>query len=123
MEVDWCFCAFGGFAVVAIALIGWLSKIWAERILEKDREHYREDLERLKSTYEGVNKSLQAELDQRLHVHTVQFETEFRALSEIWANIAHLRSDMASIRPMYDRIAPDPNDPMAHYRTRLLKLQ
>jgi hypothetical protein len=34
----------GGLAVIVFALAAWLGKIWAERILEKDRQHYRAEL-------------------------------------------------------------------------------
>jgi hypothetical protein len=110
----------GGLAVIVIGLSAWLGKIWAGRILENDRQHYREELEGLKSSYEATNKSLQAELEKRIHVHRVQFEAEFRALSEIWAKITDLRSDMTSIRPLID-VAFENEDPMEKYRRRLLR--
>jgi hypothetical protein len=110
----------GGFAVVVAALSAWLSRIWAEKILEKDRQHYREELERLKGTYEAANKSVQAELDKRVHVYRVQFETEFKALSEIWAKITDLRSDMGSIRPFIDHNV-EGEDVVEKYRRRLLR--
>ena len=110
----------GGFAFVVAALSAWLSKVWAEKILEKDRHHYQEELERLKGTYEAANKSVQAELDKRVHVYRVQFETEFKALSEIWAKITDLRSDMACIRPFIDRNV-EGEDVMEKYRRRLLR--
>ena len=112
--------ALGGFAIVVAALSAWLSRIWAERILEKDRQHYREELERLKSTYEATNKSVQAELDKITHVYRALFEIEFKALSEIWAKIADLRSDMAGLRPAVDFISPEGEDGMEKYRQRLL---
>src|SRR6266705_3512382 len=86
--------ALGGFTVVVLGLSTWLGKLWADRILEKDRQHYREELERLKSSYEAANKSIQSELDKRIHVYRVQFETEFKALSEIWGKITEVRGEM-----------------------------
>jgi hypothetical protein len=67
-----------------------------------------------------ANKSLQAELDKRVYVYRVQFETKFKALSEIWGKITELRSDMAAIRPVIDP-SPVGDDPMERYRPRLLR--
>ena len=50
---------------------------------------------------------LQAELDQVILVHRVQFETEFRVLADIWAKLAVLRSAMGALRPTMDVVSPD----------------
>jgi hypothetical protein len=54
--------------------------VWANRILEQDRRRYAEEIERVKNELERTSKRLQAELDKAVHVHRVQFETEFKAL-------------------------------------------
>jgi hypothetical protein len=109
----------GGTSLIVFGMAAWLGKIWATRILEKDRQKYREELQRLTSTYEAANKSVQAELDKRSHVYRVQFETEFKALSEIWGKITDLRSDMAGIRPAIDSPLADGEDAIGRYRRRL----
>ncbi len=94
----------GGITVIATSVSTWLSNIWAKKLLEKDRQKYRSELEGLKSAYELANTRLQAELDKRIHIHRVQFETEFKALSDIWAKVTALRGTMATLRPQFDII-------------------
>ena len=44
--------ALGGGAVIVFAFSSWLSKIWASKILEKDKFKYNKELEELKKQYE-----------------------------------------------------------------------
>jgi hypothetical protein len=84
--------AIGGIGAIVFGLSSWLGKIWADRLSTADRAKYSADLEELKTSYEAANRRLQAELDKRVHVHQVQFETEFKALSEIWDKVVALES-------------------------------
>jgi hypothetical protein len=108
----------GGAGAIVISAASWLGKVWANRILESDRRRYGEELERLRSELETSRRMLQAELDKALHVHRVQFETEFRVLAEIWAKLAALRSAMGALRPMADIVDRD-EDPDARLKRRL----
>ena len=89
----------GGGGLLVLALSSWLGKVWANRILESDRRRYNEELERLRG-----------ELDKVIYVHRVQFETEFRALSDIWAKLSKLRSAMGGLRPTMDVADEDPEE-------------
>ena len=82
----------GGAGLIIVSCASWLGKVWANRILESDRRKYSEELERVRSELEASRRMLQAELDQVILVHRVQFETEFRVLADIWAKLAVLRS-------------------------------
>jgi hypothetical protein len=41
----------GGAAAIIFAMSSWLGKVWANRILEKDKLAYSSELERLKISY------------------------------------------------------------------------
>jgi len=97
----------GGAALIIVSCASWLGKVWANRILESDRRKYSEEMERVRSELETSRRMLQAELDKTIHVHRVQFETEFRVLADIWAKLAILRSAMGALRPAMDVVAPD----------------
>jgi hypothetical protein len=97
----------GGGGVIVILCASWLGKVWANRILEADRLKYGQELERLRGNLEAQCRVLQGELDKAIHVHRVQFETEFRALSDIWAKLSVLRSAMGELRPTMDIVDPD----------------
>src|SRR5262245_26311166 len=107
----------GGAGAIVIAAASWLGKVWANRILESDRRRYGEELERVRSELETSRRLLQAELDKAVHVHRVQFETEFRVLAEIWEKLAVLRSAMGGLRPIADIIDPD-EDPDVRLKRR-----
>ena len=107
----------GGASAIVIGAASWLGKVWANRILESDRKRYGEELERVRSDLETSRRLLQAELDKAIHVHRVQFETEFRVLADIWAKLAVLRSAMRALRPMADIVDPD-EDPDARLQRR-----
>src|SRR5260221_7098450 len=97
----------GGGGVIVVGLSSWLGKLWAQLLMQKDIAKYAADLESLKGKLEGANKRIQAELDKTVYVHRVQFETEFKALSGIWAKVAAVRSALAEFRPQLEIVAPD----------------
>lgn len=92
----------GGGGAIVLALASWLGKVWAARILEKDRLHYTTELERFKSQLDRSTRLLQAQVDRTVFVGRVHFETEFKALADIWAKVASVRGTMSNVRPMSD---------------------
>jgi hypothetical protein len=99
---------------IVLGLSRWLGKVWANRILEQDRDRYSRELESLKAQFEGTNRNRQAQLDKRIHVSRVQFETEFQALREVWKCISEVRSRMSSVRP-FGSIAGRDDDPIKNF--------
>jgi hypothetical protein len=89
----------GGGAVIVLALSSWLGKVWANRLMERERAKYAEELERLRSSLERTNRLLQGEIEKTIFVGKTHFETEFKALSEIWRRVAQVRSTMSTLRP------------------------
>ena len=88
--------------VVIIGLSSWFGKVWAARILEADRLRYTTELERFKNQLDQSTRLLQAQVDRTVFVGRVHFETEFKALSDIWAKVAAVRATMGQVRPMAD---------------------
>ena len=99
----------GGAGAIIIALSSWLGKVWAERILQSDRIKYQTEIEKLRADLASTQQRLKSELDKTVHVHRVQFETEFRALSVIWEKMSVVRSTMGAVRPSMEVV--DPNKP------------
>ncbi len=85
---------------VFVALAAWFGKIWASKILEKDRAKHTAEMEHFKSDIQKTARQLQGQIDRTLFVHRVQFETEFKALTDIWAKVTRLRRAMAALRPI-----------------------
>jgi len=129
-------------AVVVVPLAGWLGKVWAARILEKDRLRYGSELEALKTQFklradrelEGDKQAFQSELEKlkaellralehtrtestkHVLVHRLQFEKEFTVYTELWAALVELRRATLALRPVMDRY--DPNEPEAERKER-----
>jgi hypothetical protein len=93
----------GGGGAIVLGLSGWLGKVWAERLMEKERhEHaqalesdrakYAKELEALKAKYEQTHRRLQNELDKTIYGHQLKTQTEFNALMELWKKVPPLES-------------------------------
>jgi hypothetical protein len=85
-----------GIAAVILGLIGkrWLTAVEAKhaRRLEDLRAQYAADLQHSKQL-------LQAEIDKTFLVTRVHFETEFRALKEVFAVLSEIRLQLPNLRP------------------------
>jgi hypothetical protein len=93
----------GGGGAIVLGLSGWLGRVWAERMMEKerhdhaealesDRAKYGKELEELKANYEQTHRRLQAELDKTIFGHQLRTQAEFNALTEMWKKVPPLES-------------------------------
>ncbi len=98
----------GGVGAVLFGLSSWLGKVWASRILASEKAQYAEQLSRLQGELEATNRRLQAELDKTIHVHRIQFETEFKALVDVWRTASAVRSAITGLRPQTGLSEDDP---------------
>lgn len=89
----------GGAGAVLWGLSSFLSKVWVERILEKDRHKYSALLEEVRAEHDRATRRLQAGLEHAVYVSRAQFEVELAALREIWESIAEVRSRIVGLRP------------------------
>jgi len=94
----------GGAGIVLAGLSGWLGEVWINRLLENDKLRYGTKLEEVRNALDARIRKLQAGIDRTVLVHRLQFETEFKALRDVWAKTATVRSTMAHVRPMLDEV-------------------
>lgn len=95
-------------AMGLLAIIAFLTKFWAQRILEADRSVYAKEIENLRTQAQEGLERLKAKGEKSLHIHRLQFETEFRAYQEIWKALSEAILATLKLRPMLDY--PDPNE-------------
>lgn len=62
---------------VVVGLAAWIGKVWAGRILQKDRAKYQTSMETLLADLRTTN-------TKELLVHQLQFEKEFGVYKELW---------------------------------------
>jgi hypothetical protein len=89
----------GGGSLIVAALSSWLGKVWADRLMQRDRAKYSEELEKLRSSLEQSQRLLQGEIEKTIFVTKTHFETEFRILREIWHEVSVVRASMSQLRP------------------------
>lgn len=92
----------GGGSAIVLGFSNWLGKVWANRLMEKERAAHAAELERLRSSLEKSSRFLQGEIEKTIFVSKTHFETEFKALADIWSHIARVRTAMARLRPPHD---------------------
>lgn len=93
----------GGAGAIILACSTWLGKVWANRIMEKEKAQYILELENIKNT-------LQGQREKGLYIHRVQFEKEFEIYQEIWQSLVPAYEDVIALRPMLDRIDPQQSE-------------
>lgn len=76
----------GGGGAIVLAMSGWLGKVWADRLMEKEKAKFSRDLEAFKH-----------DLEARVETHKIRlkksefiFQKEFEAASELVAYIQRL---------------------------------
>ena len=79
---DWALGGLTGSGLV-VALASWLGKVWASRILAKDRAKYQKQVETLLQ-------DLRTRDSKELFVHRLQFEKEFELYKELWRAVLTL---------------------------------
>ena len=77
----------GGAAIIMMALSSWLGKVWANRILEKDKLKYTSELENIKV-------KLQSESVKQQLVFSLYFEGQFKIYNDLWLALSELESEV-----------------------------
>ena len=77
----------GGAALIMMALSSWLGKVWANRILEKDKLKYSSELEKLKT-------NLQNESQKQQFVFSMYFEGQFKIYNNLWLALSELQNEV-----------------------------
>lgn len=80
---DWVLGGLTGSGVILV-LSSWLGKVWANRILEKDRIHFQTKMETLLE-------DLRTQDRKELFVHQLQFEKEFDVYIRLWKAVLKLK--------------------------------
>jgi len=90
----------GGSAVLIAGLSNWLGKVWAGRILEKDKKKYQEEIELIKKQYEVHFDGLKAVLLR-------YSENQFDIYRELWGSLCELKltTDDLWIRATPDNVS------------------
>lgn len=72
-------------AAIIFGLSSWLGKVWANRILEKDKLKYTTELEKIKT-------DLQNESQKQNLIFSLYFEGQFKLYNNLWVSLSELQS-------------------------------
>ncbi|MEJ5261473.1 MAG: hypothetical protein WHT45_02245 [Ignavibacterium sp.] len=76
----------GGGAAIVLAFSTWISKIWADKILEKDKFKYQNELEKLKKKYE-------LEYDKQKARFLQYSNQQFELYNSLWSILVDLKAN------------------------------
>ena len=88
--------AVGGTAIVILGLSSWLGKVWANRILEKDRSEYSQELELLKSANQSLHSSLSLTNATYFESKKVFAEKRVQGIADVWRSFIEFREKTPS---------------------------
>ena len=77
----------GGGSVIVLALSSWLGKVWANRILEKEKSEHAKEIEHYKSELSKELKRINAIQDKALYISKAQYDNEYIIYQEIWEKL------------------------------------
>lgn len=106
--------AVGGAGLLVVALSSWLGKVWANRILENDRQKYANQLESLKTTNENYINSLSLTHSAYLENSKAFTEKRIMAIQVLWEEMIRLRDERPSPIIWLDILMPSEYE---HFKT------
>ncbi len=74
----------GGAGAIIFGLSSWLGKVWASRVLEKERQAYAVELE-------GFRSQLNAAAEKQQLVFAMYFEGQFKIYNDLWVSLTELQ--------------------------------
>jgi len=109
----------GGGGLIVMAMSGWLGRLWADRLMEKerneharileqDRSKYAQELAGLKSGFEATHRRLQAELDKTVFGHQLFVQTEFEAMKAVVPCLQRVQNAIYMVRAVHKNLPPPP---------------
>ncbi|WP_233604980.1 MULTISPECIES: hypothetical protein [Corallococcus] len=98
---------------IILGLSNWLGKVWANRILEREKLAIQRELQALqaesaqrlhtlKERTDVLLKNIEAEHSRRHRVHNLQFAKEFQLYADTWKALHALKIKTLTLRPVGD---------------------
>lgn len=84
----------GGGGLIILAFSTWLGKVWANRILETDRNKYAQDMESIRQTNRTITDALN--IASSTHSESVKIYSELRcdAVTKLWKEFLSLKKSL-----------------------------
>lgn len=97
----------GGSGAVLIGLSSWLGKIWADRILQSEKQKYSLEIEEYKNKLDKQLNLLNSSIDKSIFVTKLQYDKEFSIYLEIWGSLSECVISTKALYPKYENVFTD----------------
>jgi hypothetical protein len=96
--------SFGGSGLILAGISSWLGKIWASRILEKEKSNHSKELEDYKNKLDEKIRVLNSVIDKSLYVTKLQYEKELSIYPDIWEKLAKCVISTKNLYPIFEHV-------------------
>lgn len=93
----------GSGAMLVLGLSSWLGKVWANRILEKDKLKYHTELENVKNKYNQELAKYKSKLEKDKAVQLRYSEYQFNLYHDLWGSLVGLRLTATNLWDVADQ--------------------
>ncbi len=111
----------GGGTAILFGLSSWLGKVWANRILEKEKVEHNKEIEHYKSELSRELTRIGKIQDKELYISKAQYDNEYKIYQEIWGKMhecikltkflyAYRKNDMLDYVNEEEKIIREKND-------------
>lgn len=108
----------GGAGFIVIGLSNWLGKIWANRILENEKEKHTKEIEKYKNELVMELEHLKRYNEKNIFVSKLQFEKEFEIYLELWESLFDVYVCTNSLFARIDSFPQDLDERNKHFHER-----
>lgn len=96
----------GGGTAIVFVVSNYLGKLWANRVLEREKHKYAGMLQTAKSELDKATNRYQVELDSLKLIHTLRTTEEFTHLGKLWKHMAILQDTFKASSGLGLRVVP-----------------
>jgi hypothetical protein len=93
--------SFGGGGAIVWAFSGWLGKLWANRLMQSEKEKFEREMSVRRSQFEKELEELKNQYRKKEFVHRIQFEKEFQIYVELWDALIKVHNTAVRLRPVF----------------------
>lgn len=97
----------GGGGAIVFALSSWLGKVWANRILEKEKKEHQLEIEDYKSKLVLELNKINSLNEKALHITKVQYDKEFEIYQDIWEKLFDCIIATLNLYPAFEDVPTD----------------
>jgi hypothetical protein len=108
-----------GSGVLGVGAAKWLSGYLSDRWIANHKAELDKEFEAYRDSLEQKRKRLEAELSHGIYTTQIQFDTEFNAIKDIFANLGKLKLSFGGLRPILDWLPSDTDDRIREVAARL----